>query len=42
MYLDPKSGQTWPLDLPRWCGDAKQPLLLTPLPGMSRDEIDRG
>lgn len=42
MYLDPKSGQTWPLDVPRWCGDAKQPLLLTPLPGISRDEIDRG
>lgn len=41
MYLDPRSGQTWPLDVPRWCGDAKQPLLLTPLPGISRDEIDR-
>lgn len=41
MYLDPRSGQTWPLDMPRWCGDAKQPLLLTPLPGISRDEIDR-
>ena len=41
MYLDPKTGQTWPLDIPRWCGDAKQPLLLTPLPGMSRDDIDR-
>ncbi len=41
MYLDPKTGQTWPLDIPRWCGDAKQPLLLTPLPGITRDDIDR-
>ena len=39
-YLDPRTGQTWPLDLPRWCGDARQPLMLTPLPGMGRDEID--
>jgi len=41
MYLDPKSGQTWPIDVPRWCGDAKQPLLLTPLPGITRENIDR-
>ena len=40
-YLDPRTGQTWPLDIPRWCGDDRQPLLLTPLPGMGRDEIDR-
>lgn len=39
-YLDPRTGQTWPLDTPRWCGDARQPLLLTPLPGISRDDID--
>ena len=38
-YLDPRSGQTWPLAHPRWCGDAGQPLLLTPLPGMARAEI---
>lgn len=38
-YLDPRSGQTWPLDTPRWCGDAGQPLLLEPLPGISRDDI---
>ncbi|MFT8245617.1 threonine synthase [Roseomonas sp. BN140053] len=41
-YLDPRSGQTWPLDQPRWSGDAGQPLLLTDLPGLSRDEIATG
>lgn len=38
-YLDPRSGRTWPLDTPRWCGDAREPLLLTPLPGIGRDDI---
>ncbi len=41
-YLDPRSGQTWPLAQPRWCGDAGQPLLLTPMPGMGRDAVARG
>ncbi len=41
-YLDPRSGRTWPLDTPRWCGDAREPLLLTDLPGIGRDEIVRG
>jgi len=40
-YLDPFTGQTWPLATPRWCGDDRQPLLLTDLPGISRDDIDR-
>ena len=39
-YLDPRSGRTYPLDVPRWCGDGKAPLLLTPLPGIGRYEID--
>ena len=39
-YIDPHSGQTWTLATPRWCGDDHQPLLLTPLPGIGRDEID--
>lgn len=39
-YLDPASGQTFPLDQPRWCGDAHAPLLLTPLQGITRAEID--
>jgi threonine synthase len=39
-YLDPRSGQTFPLDEPRWCGPAHAPLLLTPLPGLARTRID--
>ena len=41
-YLDPRTGQSWPLDTPRWCGEAGQPLLLTPLPGMARGQIVTG
>ncbi|WP_431270006.1 hypothetical protein [Dankookia sp. P2] len=40
-YLDPRTGRTWPLDTPRWCGDAQEPLLLTDLPGLAPDQIDR-
>src|SRR5689334_23767414 len=39
-YLDPRTGQTLPIDEPRWCGPGGAPLLLTPLPGISRTEID--
>lgn len=38
-YLDPRTGRTYPLDAPRWCGDDRAPLLLTPLPGIGRDAI---
>ena len=41
-YLDPRSGDTFPIGTPRWCGHAQAPLLLTPLPGMTRDRIDAG
>lgn len=40
-YLDPCTGRTWPLDPPRWCGDGQAPLLLTDLPGIGPDDIDR-
>ena len=40
LYLDPRTGQTYPLDPPRWCGPDRAPLLLTPLPGLTRAEID--
>ncbi|MGH7043946.1 MAG: pyridoxal-phosphate dependent enzyme, partial [Acetobacteraceae bacterium] len=40
FYLDPRTGQTYQLDPPRWCGLDRAPLLLTPLPGLTRDEID--
>ncbi|HVZ09185.1 pyridoxal-phosphate dependent enzyme [Rhodopila sp.] len=39
-YLDPRSGATYPLDQPRWCGPDGAPLLLTPLPGLAPDDID--
>lgn len=38
-YLDPRSGRTWPLSEPRWCGEGRAPLLLTPRAGLSREEI---
>ncbi|MEO3474649.1 pyridoxal-phosphate dependent enzyme [Roseomonas sp. CAU 1739] len=38
-YLDPRTGRTYPLETPRWCGDDQAPLLLTPLPGITRDAI---
>jgi tetratricopeptide (TPR) repeat protein len=40
VYLDPRTGHTFPLDQPRWCGPDHVPLLLTSLPGLTRDEID--
>jgi threonine synthase len=39
-YLDPRTGQTFPLEEPRWCGPDGAPLLLTPLAGLSRAQID--
>ena len=41
-YLDPRTGETFPLDRPRWCGEGQRPLLLTPLPGITRADIDAG
>ncbi len=41
-YLDPRTGQTFDLDEPRWCGPGQSPLLLSELPGISRDEIEMG
>ncbi|HEY0183938.1 MAG TPA: pyridoxal-phosphate dependent enzyme [Rhodopila sp.] len=39
-YIDPRSGATFPLSEPRWCGSGNAPLLLTPLPGLTREQID--
>src|SRR5438067_385160 len=41
-YLDPRTGATYPLDEPRWCGPDGAPLLLTPLPGIGPAQIDPG
>ena len=42
FYVEPRSGERYPLDLPRWCSDRQKPLLINPQPGIGRDEIDRG
>jgi threonine synthase len=39
-YLDPRTGHSYPITAPRWCGDDQAPLLLTPLPGLTRSQID--
>ena len=39
-YLDPRSGDMFALDQPRWCGPGQTPLLLTPLNGITRRQID--
>jgi threonine synthase len=39
-YIDPRSGATYPLGQPRWCGLDHAPLLLTPLPGLTHAQID--
>jgi threonine synthase len=41
FYVDPQSGDRYPLDVPRWCADGQKPLLISPQPGIGRDEIDR-
>lgn len=38
-YVDPRSGRTYSIDQPRWCGDDGAPLLITDLPGITRAEI---
>jgi threonine synthase len=41
-YLDPHTNRTYPIMTPRWCGDEREPLLLTALPGLTRGQIDTG
>jgi threonine synthase len=45
-YLDPRTGRTWPLNPPRWCGEAAEgapaPLLLTDMAGIAPEAIERG
>ncbi len=40
-YLDPHEGGTYPIESPIWCSPNGRPLLLTPLPGIGREQIDR-
>ena len=40
MLVD-RSGRRYPLDEPRWRGDDGSPLLVEPLPGITREDVDR-
>jgi|TARA_R110000868_G_scaffold196864_4_gene442913 threonine synthase len=39
-YIAPKTNTFYPIDVPRWCSEDGSPLMITDLPGISRDEID--
>ena len=39
-YVDPISGQRYPISEPRWCSDTGAPLMITQLPGLARNMID--
>lgn len=41
-YIDPRSGATFPLETPIWCGPGHAPLMITDLPGIGRGDIERG
>lgn len=40
-YIDPATGVSYPLDIPRWCSDERRPLMMTEQTGITRDEIER-
>ena len=40
-YIDPISGETYPISEPRWRSDTGAPLMITALPGIARDMIDK-
>ena len=42
FYIEPRSGERYPLDRRRWCADGLRPLLISPQRGIARDEIERG
>ncbi|MFD6988996.1 pyridoxal-phosphate dependent enzyme [Streptomyces sp. NPDC059943] len=41
VYLDPRSGRTYPLDARRWQGDDGAPLTVRPRPGIGPESVDR-
>ena len=41
QYIDPLTGALYPFEQPRWCSDNQTPLLVTPQPGIGREDIDR-
>ncbi|OJF16003.1 pyridoxal-phosphate dependent enzyme [Couchioplanes caeruleus] len=40
MFLVDRSGRRYPLDEPRWRGDDGSPLMVAPLPGITRADVD--
>jgi threonine synthase len=41
-YVDPISGERYPISEPRWRSDTGAPLMITALPGLGRDMINAG
>ncbi len=39
-YIEPVSGETYSILEPRWCSASGRPLMITPLPGLTRATID--
>ena len=39
-FIDPATGEAYPLSEPRWCSPNGNPLLISDLPGISRGQID--
>ena len=42
QYIDPVSNETFPIDNSTWRAPSGRPLMMTPLPGITRNQIDRG
>lgn len=39
-YVDERNGLSYDINELRWCSDSRAPLMITPLPGITRDDID--
>lgn len=40
QYIDPTSGEMFAMDAPIWCSPTGNPLMLTPLPGITARDVD--
>ena len=41
-YVDPENGDTYPLTQPRWRSEQGRALMITPIPGIGKSDIDAG
>jgi threonine synthase len=41
QYVDPATGDSYPLAQPRWRGERGGPMMISSLPGIGKDDIDR-